>query len=130
MEHHHRCNHNQSGTGFVLGVMVGIILTFLFVTKKGRKILDILTDEGMERLESLEEIFQVLEDEDVSSGKVNKKQEAEKKSNKPSVSEVQERTDAQPILQEEKENVSSQETYVTKIKTVPRRLFRGIPRKS
>lgn len=42
---------------FLLGVIVGVALTLLFTTKKGRKILKTLTDQGMDKIEKWEEVL-------------------------------------------------------------------------
>lgn len=39
--------HHHSGNGFIAGLIVGIVLTLLFTTKIGRKIVKTLTEEGM-----------------------------------------------------------------------------------
>lgn len=55
----HNCHHNhESNNGFLLGVIVGAVLTLLMVTKKGRKILRMLTDEGIEKISDLERILE------------------------------------------------------------------------
>ena len=55
----HTCRHNhESNNGFILGVIVGVILTLLMVTKKGRKILRMLTDESIEKISDLEKLLE------------------------------------------------------------------------
>ena len=44
--------------GFVIGLMVGVGLALLFTTKKGRRIVRMLSDEGLERVGSLDELVQ------------------------------------------------------------------------
>lgn len=44
---------NNSGSVFLAGVVVGVLVTLLFTTKKGRKILKNLKDQGMEMLEQM-----------------------------------------------------------------------------
>ena len=58
---------SNSGSGFLLGVLVGVAITLLFTTKKGRKILKALTDEGWDKISNLEDLFEKRmreEDED------------------------------------------------------------------
>ena len=45
------------GNGVVVGVVMGVILTLLFTTKKGRKILRILSEEGFEKVKKWETIL-------------------------------------------------------------------------
>lgn len=48
----HECHHERgSGNGFLLGVLVGVVLTLLFTTDKGRKILKELSENGLEALD-------------------------------------------------------------------------------
>jgi hypothetical protein len=58
----------SSLTVFVLGILIGVALTLLFTTKKGRKILRALTDEGMDKISKWEDVLhkvQPQEEEDV-----------------------------------------------------------------
>ena len=52
------------GNGVVVGVVMGVILTLLFTTKKGRKILRILSEEGFEKVKKWEHILDGLELDD------------------------------------------------------------------
>lgn len=53
------------GNGFLFGVLIGILIALLFTTKKGRKILKNLTDEGMDKFTSLEDLLEKrLKEED------------------------------------------------------------------
>lgn len=60
-------NRRQSGGSslntFFLGVLVGVFLTLLFTTKKGRKLLKIVTDEGVDRLSHWESVLKSIEKE-------------------------------------------------------------------
>lgn len=51
-------HHGGALNAFILGVVVGVALTLLLTTKKGRRILRSLTDEGMGRLGKLEDVVQ------------------------------------------------------------------------
>ena len=46
---------------FFIGILVGVALTLLLTTKKGRKILQIIIDEGVEKLSKWEDVIDVLE---------------------------------------------------------------------
>ena len=50
----HNNNHHSShlGSGFLLGVIVGAAIVFLFATKKGKKILKLLSEEGLKDIAS------------------------------------------------------------------------------
>lgn len=54
MEHK---QHHGNG-GFLLGILIGVAITLLFTTKRGRRVLKTLTDEGMDKIGSLEELFE------------------------------------------------------------------------
>jgi gas vesicle protein len=47
-EGNHHSSHN--GGSFLLGVIVGAVIVFLFATKKGKKILKLLSEEGLENI--------------------------------------------------------------------------------
>lgn len=55
----------QSPNGFLFGLIVGVLLTLLFTTKKGRQILHTLTEEGMNKFSNVEDILHAMEEEDV-----------------------------------------------------------------
>lgn len=44
---------HHSGNGFLFGIIVGVLLTLLFTTKKGRNILKTLADEGVDSINDL-----------------------------------------------------------------------------
>ena len=50
--------------GFVLGLVVGVLVTLMFTTKKGRQILRALTEEGLSRFTEVEDILHAMEDDD------------------------------------------------------------------
>lgn len=52
MDHH---NNNNHGNGFLLGLMLGGVLTLLFTTKKGREIVREMTDKGLEKFSELQD---------------------------------------------------------------------------
>jgi hypothetical protein len=62
-----RMNHRGSsgfGNGVVVGMILGAVAVLLFTTKKGRKILRILSEDGFEKLKDWESIFDELQLDD------------------------------------------------------------------
>lgn len=55
MEHR---NNNGNGSGFLLGVLVGVIITLLFTTKKGREIVKDLTEKGLDKFSTLQDVLE------------------------------------------------------------------------
>ncbi len=53
----------SSLNGFVLGLVVGVLITLLFTTKKGRQILQTLTEEGMNKFNEVEDIIRAMEED-------------------------------------------------------------------
>lgn len=54
----------HSGHGhstFISGILVGILLALLFTTKRGRKLLSIITDEGIGKFNKWEDLLEMLE---------------------------------------------------------------------
>ncbi len=58
---------NHKGPGFMnglfLGIIIGAAIVFLIGTKKGKKILKMLTESGIEGVSDLEEMLSEQEDE-------------------------------------------------------------------
>ncbi len=52
MENHDKSD--NSGNGFLIGIILGSVVTLLFTTKKGREIVKDLTEKGLERLSELQ----------------------------------------------------------------------------
>jgi gas vesicle protein len=50
-------NNNKSGNnflgGFLLGVLVGAVIVFLLATKKGKKILKAISDDGLDNISGI-----------------------------------------------------------------------------
>lgn len=57
-------NHtNSQGNGFLLGVIVGVIITLLFTTKRGREIVKDLTAKGLDKFGELQKVLDEKKDE-------------------------------------------------------------------
>ena len=59
--------HHSSHNGFLFGVLLGVAITLLFTTKKGRRILKSLTDEGLEKVNQWEDLVSRKIDEKMES---------------------------------------------------------------
>lgn len=55
-----RNNSGGSSPAFFIGIIIGVLVTLLLSTKKGRKILKVLVDEGVERVSKWEDIVDSL----------------------------------------------------------------------
>jgi gas vesicle protein len=54
----HNHQHHQGGlNGFIFGVLIGVAITLLFTTKKGRRLLKALTDEGLDKVSKWEDLL-------------------------------------------------------------------------
>lgn len=63
MEEKQQHHHNGLGSGFALGVVVGVIVTLLFTTKKGREVVKELTERGLDKFSDLEKRLQETEED-------------------------------------------------------------------
>lgn len=99
---------NKGGflNGFLLGAIVGGIAVFLLTSKKGRKILKLLTEEGLEGVSELEELFGEKIADDFKEEPVPSK-----------------RIYADKPAPEESSTLH-------KVKSAGRRFFKGVPRKN
>jgi gas vesicle protein len=121
--------------GFVLGIIVGVVLTLLLVTKKGRRILRELTDEGLSKVNNWEELLEEKIDKRVEA--IEKKEEKEtdyikEVSVMPSVTPHHTNHASMHV-----EEVSLKEPsyngingVAKKVATSGRRFFRGIPKRN
>ncbi len=105
-------NRNSSSTNsFLLGLIVGVLLTLLLVTKKGRMILKTLTDEGMGKIEDLEKIIK------------------ERMTDQEDEEEFEE--DMEPVVPETNGKALETSTNIAHLpKSSPRRFFRGTSKKN
>jgi len=50
-------NNNKSGNnflgGFLIGILVGAVIVFLLATKKGKKILKVISDDGLDNISNI-----------------------------------------------------------------------------
>ncbi len=137
----------NSNSGFLLGMFVGIIITLLLVTKNGRKILNILIEEGKDKVSGWDKLlkeFRAIADEEMLEGidgaevvTATKAVEDDEYTDGVSdtqveyISQKEVNTEMQPQTKPLEENEQSQKTDVPQEKPLPRRrLFRGIRRKS
>lgn len=64
MENQHKEHHGGGfANGFLLGVIVGAAVVFLLATKKGKRILKMLTENGFEGVAELTDMFADDEEE-------------------------------------------------------------------
>ncbi len=115
-----RNNNTSSGflNGFLLGNIVGGVLVYLFGTKKGKKLLKVITEEGFDSISQLEELLSQREDsEEKRHGNTSK--------NHTIVPEVLENV-SDIVKNGEKKAIE----VVSQIKRPVRRFFRGIPKKN
>lgn len=63
-------SHAKFGNGFMWGMAVGALLVLLFTTKKGRKILKVLSEEGFEKMKHWEGKIEDLDlsDDEIEEG--------------------------------------------------------------
>jgi hypothetical protein len=63
-------SHAKFGNGFVWGMAVGALLVLLFTTKKGRRILKVLSEEGFEKMKHWEGKIEELDlsDDEIEEG--------------------------------------------------------------
>ncbi|MBI5045019.1 MAG: hypothetical protein HZC02_03770 [Candidatus Levybacteria bacterium] len=54
---------NSSLSVFLFGILFGVFVTLLFTTKKGKRVLKAITDEGVERFSRWEDMISAVEQE-------------------------------------------------------------------
>lgn len=118
--HHEKQQQPHFFNGFLVGLILGFGLALLFTTKKGRKMIKALTEEGLDsiselrkRMDTIEVMIDEAEDEDY----------VEPKSVKNGVSEKEEKSSKQT-------NESEEDDGEIEKRGSKRKLFRGISRKN
>ncbi|OGH42599.1 MAG: hypothetical protein A3B53_01740 [Candidatus Levybacteria bacterium RIFCSPLOWO2_01_FULL_42_15] len=106
-------HHNNFWSGFLMGAIVGALVVFFLATKKGKRLLRIITEEGSEGISELEELF--------SQDKGNPSQK-ESKSRKPPNGHTNTESPLEKII------VKGSEIGDAAV-LQGRRLFKGIPKK-
>lgn len=98
--------------GFFLGAIVGGIVIFLLGTKKGKKILKLITDEGMEGVTEIKGLLQEVSDEYESY--------------------EEEGVEKEPVKRQKPKNgeAKQEEKILAHVAKPARRFFRGIKRKN
>jgi gas vesicle protein len=117
MENNHHKSGNNFLAGFVLGAVVGAGLVFLVGTKKGKKILKSLSEEGMEN------ISQILERADKAVGMDEFEEDEEDASPKTKPSNSNKKQPLSGRLDDIKDEV------ISTVKPKAKRFFRGISKR-
>lgn len=115
---------------FIFGVLVGVAATLLLTTKKGRKLLKVITDEGADRLSQVEKMVKEMESEaeeeaffeedDITDEEVNDYSEVERKPAR-KVEKIEVKSHA-PVARSHEDEVESVKPK--------KRLFRGIRKRT
>ncbi len=101
--------------GLVVGIVIGATLMFLLSTKKGKKILKMLTEEGLGGVSGIEELLMDGGDEEVYEEVIEEKESKEQK----------EEHQANGHTQTHHEQPVHATPRITKV----RRFFRGVPKR-
>lgn len=123
----------QSGgfmNGFLLGLVVGGAVIFLLVTKKGRKLLKVLTEEGFDGISQLEKLLenQSGEPENVSAKKPLGATQGKSNKNGKNHMTVAEVVDTLENAVEKGEEKAVE--VITEIQKPVRRFFRGTSKRN
>lgn len=136
------------GSGFFIGSLIGAGAVFLLGTKKGKKLLKALTEEGLDSISEMSGVFEEIEDEDgavhqkISPKKIEKKivkkiNQIKKSEPVKNISEKIEEikeldviSDISDKLEPALDKVEDQaEDIKSKVSKKAKRLFKGIKRK-
>lgn len=148
-------HHHKEGSGFfnglIMGALIGAGLVFLLGTKKGRELIDEVTDKGLSLVDDFEALFTEVE-EDVAleeSPTSLPVQDVEKPVEQPveetplqnapsppkettyiAVAETQKKIEEPPITSTNQANdLPSIPTHIERLQVHGRRFFHGIPKR-
>lgn len=102
-------NNGGHMSAFLLGALIGAGVVFFLTTKRGKKILQAIKEEG---LDGIEELSELLEEEETLD--TMQQEEAEKVQSKEKTTNGE---------------TTKNSSIVEHIKSAPRRFFRGVPKK-
>lgn len=130
-------NSHSFFNGFVIGLIVGVGVALLFTTKKGKKILKSLSEEGLESVNGLDDLLQKFESATKRVTHQNEDDDTEEKESdyvreRPALlaHDGAELPVAKKIALPKVEiNEDDEEDQITKSKPTRRRFFRGIPKR-
>lgn len=125
-----RQQHHGGGSlnTFLFGVLVGILASLLFTTKKGRRLLKVITDEGVDRLTHWEDMLKSMEreiEEDTLDEEPVIGEDMEKEVRALEAPKTEEVDENEPAISEKPDE---EENPAPKKKS--KRLFKGIRRKA
>ena len=104
-------------SGFLLGVVVGVIVTLLLTTKRGKRIVKLITEEGMSKLSGWEDMM------------TDMMEEYEKKPQESTPKSVTFLEDGEEEIQEVQVEAKSKKERHEEAKS-SKRFFKGIHRRS
>lgn len=107
-------------SGFLLGVVVGVVITLLLTTKRGKRILKMITEEGMSKLSNWEDMVSDAVDEYTAKSQEQPLPAVDLSSEE---EQEDEEVETSPVEEEPKLVVKKEQQP----KTI-KRFFKGIPR--
>ncbi|MDO8657971.1 MAG: hypothetical protein Q7K55_04475 [Candidatus Levybacteria bacterium] len=125
----HHCGGGKFMSGLLWGAIIGGGLVFLLGTKKGKKIIKTLSEEGIE----LSQLLGDDEEEEIEEIIVKPKNKTNNQSVKAIQKEEDEDSEREVELQSEdlpeSSNGINKKSTISKIVSTPRRFFRGTPKR-
>lgn len=116
-------------SGFILGVIVGAVGIFLLGTKRGKKLLKILSEEGIEGMAELEELLTEkalhVEPTPIKKKVIKTQPKVEKK--EPEIEVKESIAQTAEIVQEKNAYIPR---ALGRIQTSGKRFFKGIPKRT